>query len=65
MEAIHKQRRDQYKRTMDSKKLYEQRCREKDEAELNVSRCNKNTMNQKQQDKVVMTSIQLLGRVHT
>ncbi|XP_071989075.1 proline-serine-threonine phosphatase-interacting protein 2 [Engystomops pustulosus] len=52
MEAIHKQRRDQYKRTMDSKKLYEQRCREKDEAELNVSRCNKNTMNQKQQDKI-------------
>ncbi|XP_069603120.1 proline-serine-threonine phosphatase-interacting protein 2 isoform X2 [Ranitomeya imitator] len=35
-----------------SKKTYEQRCREKDEAEMSVSRCNKNNMNQKQQDKI-------------
>ncbi|XP_075696821.1 proline-serine-threonine phosphatase-interacting protein 2 isoform X1 [Rhinoderma darwinii] len=51
MDGIHKQRQLQYKRTVDSKKTYEQRCREKDEAEMNVSRCNKN-MNQKQQDKI-------------
>ncbi|XP_069819334.1 proline-serine-threonine phosphatase-interacting protein 2 isoform X2 [Dendropsophus ebraccatus] len=52
MDNIHKHRQLQYKRTVDSKKMYEQRCREKDEAEMNVSRCNKNTMNQKQQDKI-------------
>ncbi|KAG9471955.1 hypothetical protein GDO78_022085 [Eleutherodactylus coqui] len=52
MDSIHKQRQLQYKRTVDSKKMYEQRCREKDEAEMNVSRCNKNNMNQKQQDKI-------------
>ncbi|KAM3938325.1 proline-serine-threonine phosphatase-interacting protein 2 [Leptodactylus fuscus] len=52
MDSIHKQRLLQYKRTVDSKKTYEQRCREKDDAELNVSRCNKNNMNQKQQDKI-------------
>ncbi|XP_056399351.1 proline-serine-threonine phosphatase-interacting protein 2 isoform X2 [Hyla sarda] len=51
MDNIHKHRQLQYKKTVDSKKMYEQRCREKDEAEMNVSRCNKNTMNQKQQDK--------------
>lgn len=52
MDSIHKQRQLQYKRTVDSKKIYEQRCREKEEAEMNVSRCNKNNMNQKQQDKI-------------
>ncbi|XP_044139376.1 proline-serine-threonine phosphatase-interacting protein 2-like [Bufo gargarizans] len=52
MDSIHKQRQLQYKRTVDSKKTYEQRCREKEEAEGNVSRCNKNNMNQKQQDKI-------------
>ncbi|KAM4049734.1 proline-serine-threonine phosphatase-interacting protein 2 isoform 1-T1 [Anomaloglossus baeobatrachus] len=52
MDNMHKQRQLQYKRTVDSKKTYEQRCREKDEAEMNVSRCNKNNMNQKQQDKI-------------
>ncbi|XP_044130248.1 proline-serine-threonine phosphatase-interacting protein 2-like [Bufo gargarizans] len=52
MDSIHKQRQLQYKRTVESKKTYEQRCREKEEAEGNVSRCNKNNMNQKQQDKI-------------
>ncbi|CAJ0935934.1 unnamed protein product [Ranitomeya imitator] len=52
MDNMHKQRQLQYKRTVDSKKTYEQRCREKDEAEMSVSRCNKNNMNQKQQDKI-------------
>ncbi|XP_068108380.1 proline-serine-threonine phosphatase-interacting protein 2 isoform X2 [Hyperolius riggenbachi] len=52
MDAIHKQRLMQYKKTMDSKKSYEQRCREKEEAEMNVARCGKNNMNQKQQDKI-------------
>ncbi|XP_073474948.1 proline-serine-threonine phosphatase-interacting protein 2 isoform X1 [Aquarana catesbeiana] len=52
MDAMHKQKQLQYKKTMDSKKTYEQKCREKEDAEQNVARCNKNTMNQKQQDKI-------------
>ncbi|XP_072269609.1 proline-serine-threonine phosphatase-interacting protein 2 [Pyxicephalus adspersus] len=52
MDAMHKQKLLQYKKTMDSKKMYEQRCREKEEAEQNVARNCKNTMNQKQQDKI-------------
>ncbi|XP_040192199.1 proline-serine-threonine phosphatase-interacting protein 2 isoform X2 [Rana temporaria] len=52
MDVMHKQKQMQYKKTMDSKKTYEQKCREKEDAEQNVARCNKNTMNQKQQDKI-------------
>ncbi|KAI1240262.1 hypothetical protein IHE44_0011721 [Lamprotornis superbus] len=33
MEAIHKNRNLQYKKTMEAKRVYEQRCRDKDEAE--------------------------------
>ncbi|KAM5192865.1 proline-serine-threonine phosphatase-interacting protein 2 [Mantella aurantiaca] len=52
MDAMHKQKLTQYKKTMDSKKAYEQRCRDKEDAEQNVARCNKNTMNQNKQDKI-------------
>ncbi|XP_075042327.1 proline-serine-threonine phosphatase-interacting protein 2 isoform X2 [Mixophyes fleayi] len=52
MDAMHKQRLIQYKKAMDCKKTYEQKCREKEDAEQNVARCNKNNMNQKQQDKI-------------
>ncbi|KAE8636791.1 hypothetical protein XENTR_v10003136 [Xenopus tropicalis] len=51
MDAFHKQKLNQYKKTMESKRNYEQRCREKDEAEQAVSRC-KNMVNAKQQEKV-------------
>ncbi|KAM4708203.1 proline-serine-threonine phosphatase-interacting protein 2 isoform 1-T1 [Discoglossus pictus] len=50
MEAMHKQRQLQHKKTMDSKRTYEQRCREKDEAEQAVNRP-KNNVNVKQQEK--------------
>ncbi|KAI6058336.1 Proline-serine-threonine phosphatase-interacting protein 2 isoform X1 [Aix galericulata] len=51
MEAIHKNRNLQYKKTMEAKRLYEQRCRDKDEAEQAVHR-NANLVTQKQQEKV-------------
>ncbi|XP_055089464.2 proline-serine-threonine phosphatase-interacting protein 2 isoform X1 [Symphalangus syndactylus] len=51
MDAIHKQKSLQFKKTMDAKKNYEQKCRDKDEAEQAVSR-NANLVNPKQQEKL-------------
>ncbi|XP_006889299.1 PREDICTED: proline-serine-threonine phosphatase-interacting protein 2 [Elephantulus edwardii] len=51
MDAIHKQRNLQFKKTMDAKKNYEQKCRDKDEAEQAVHR-SANQVNQKQQEKL-------------
>ncbi|XP_010581273.1 proline-serine-threonine phosphatase-interacting protein 2 isoform X2 [Haliaeetus albicilla] len=53
MEAIHKNRNLQYKKTMEAKRLYEQRCRDKDEAEQAVHR-NANLVTQKQQEKLFL-----------
>ncbi|KAK2516984.1 hypothetical protein Q9233_013451 [Columba guinea] len=55
MDAIHKNRNLQYKKTMEAKRLYEQRCRDKDEAEQAVHR-NANLVTQKQQEKTGITS---------
>ncbi|KAG2465657.1 proline-serine-threonine phosphatase-interacting protein 2 [Polypterus senegalus] len=57
MESLHKQKASQYKKTMESKKTYEQKCREKEEAEQNLNR-NSNTSNAKQQEKLQMKSQQ-------
>uniref|UniRef100_A0A8D2I408 Proline-serine-threonine phosphatase interacting protein 2 n=1 Tax=Urocitellus parryii TaxID=9999 RepID=A0A8D2I408_UROPR len=51
MDAAHKQRNLQFKKTMDAKKIYEQKCRDKDEAEQAVHR-SANMANQKQQEKL-------------
>ncbi|XP_065454767.1 proline-serine-threonine phosphatase-interacting protein 2 isoform X2 [Chrysemys picta bellii] len=51
MDAIHKNRNLQYKKTVEAKRLYEQRCRDKDEAEQAVHR-NANLVTQKQQEKL-------------
>ncbi|XP_029442271.1 proline-serine-threonine phosphatase-interacting protein 2-like, partial [Rhinatrema bivittatum] len=51
METVQKQKLMQYKKTMEAKRTYGQRCREKDEAEQAVSR-NANMVNQKQQEKL-------------
>lgn len=51
MDAAHKQRNLQFKKTMDAKKNYEQKCRDKDEAEQAVHR-SANMANQKQQEKL-------------
>ncbi|KAF6729143.1 Proline-serine-threonine phosphatase-interacting protein 2 [Oryzias melastigma] len=51
MDALHKQKSSQFKRTMDSKKTYEQKCRDKEEAEQNVNR-NTNTNNTKHMEKL-------------
>ncbi|XP_030323217.1 proline-serine-threonine phosphatase-interacting protein 2 isoform X1 [Calypte anna] len=53
MDAIHKNRNLQYKKTMEAKRLYEQRCRDKDEAEQAVHR-NANLVTQKQQEKLFL-----------
>lgn len=51
MDAAHKQRNLQFKKTMDAKKTYEQKCRDKDEAEQAVHR-SANLVNTKQQEKL-------------
>ncbi|XP_063087817.1 proline-serine-threonine phosphatase-interacting protein 2 [Cavia porcellus] len=51
MEAVHKQRNLQFKKTMDAKKIYEQKCRDKDEAEQAVHR-SANAVTTKQQEKL-------------
>uniref|UniRef100_A0A8C8CCC4 F-BAR domain-containing protein n=1 Tax=Oncorhynchus tshawytscha TaxID=74940 RepID=A0A8C8CCC4_ONCTS len=51
MDALHKQRATQFKKTMETKKTYEQKCRDKEEAEQNMNR-NASTSNVKQQEKV-------------
>ncbi|ELK33077.1 Ectopic P granules protein 5 like protein [Myotis davidii] len=51
MDAVHKQRSLQFKKTMDAKKNYEQKCRDKDDAEQAVHR-SANLVNPKQQEKL-------------
>ncbi|KAB0361268.1 hypothetical protein FD754_005424, partial [Muntiacus muntjak] len=51
MDAAHKQKSLQFKKTMDAKKNYEQKCRDKDEAEQAVHR-SANMANPKQQEKL-------------
>ncbi|XP_052516199.1 proline-serine-threonine phosphatase-interacting protein 2 isoform X1 [Budorcas taxicolor] len=51
MDAAHKQKSLQFKKTMDAKKNYEQKCRDKDEAEQAVHR-SANVANPKQQEKL-------------
>ncbi|XP_030743154.2 proline-serine-threonine phosphatase-interacting protein 2 [Echinops telfairi] len=51
MDAAHKQKSLQFKKTMDAKKSYEQKCRDKDEAEQAVQR-NACQVNPKQQEKL-------------
>ncbi|XP_012645768.1 proline-serine-threonine phosphatase-interacting protein 2 isoform X1 [Microcebus murinus] len=51
MDAVHKQKSIQFKKTMDAKKNYEQKCRDKDEAEQAVNR-SANLVNPKQQEKL-------------
>ncbi|KAM8828517.1 proline-serine-threonine phosphatase-interacting protein 2 isoform 2-T2 [Spinachia spinachia] len=49
MEFLHKQKSSHFKRTMDSKKTYEQKCRDKEEADQNM---NRNANNTKQMEKL-------------
>uniref|UniRef100_A0A3Q1EPK4 Proline-serine-threonine phosphatase interacting protein 2 n=1 Tax=Acanthochromis polyacanthus TaxID=80966 RepID=A0A3Q1EPK4_9TELE len=49
MDALHKQKASQFKKTMDSKKTYDQKCRDKEEADQNV---NRNTNNTKHMEKL-------------
>ncbi|KAB1256190.1 Proline-serine-threonine phosphatase-interacting protein 2 [Camelus dromedarius] len=51
MDAVHKQKSLQFKKTMDAKKSYEQKCRDKDDAEQAVHR-SANLVNLKQQEKL-------------
>uniref|UniRef100_A0A8C6S4A4 Proline-serine-threonine phosphatase interacting protein 2 n=1 Tax=Neogobius melanostomus TaxID=47308 RepID=A0A8C6S4A4_9GOBI len=58
MDALHKQKASQFKKTMDSKKIYEQKCRDKEEADQNVYR---NTNNPKHIEKVASTLLTVFG----
>ncbi|TMS08142.1 Proline-serine-threonine phosphatase-interacting protein 2 [Larimichthys crocea] len=49
MDVLHKTKSSQFKKTMDTKKTYEQKCRDKEEADQNV---NRNTNNTKQLEKL-------------
>ncbi|KAL4617558.1 proline-serine-threonine phosphatase-interacting protein 2 [Arapaima gigas] len=51
MDALHKQKATLYKKTMETKKTYEQKCRDKEDAEQNMNR-SVNTNNAKQQEKL-------------
>ncbi|XP_072515378.1 proline-serine-threonine phosphatase-interacting protein 2 [Salminus brasiliensis] len=51
MDALHKQKGAQYKKTMETKKTYEQKCRDKEEAEQAMNR-SATTSNTKQQEKL-------------
>ncbi|KAJ8261229.1 hypothetical protein COCON_G00169520 [Conger conger] len=51
MDSLHKQKATQYKKTMESKKTYEQKCRDKEEAEQTMNR-SASTSNAKQQEKL-------------
>ncbi|XP_010896591.1 proline-serine-threonine phosphatase-interacting protein 2 isoform X3 [Esox lucius] len=51
MDALHKQRATHLKKTLESKKTYELKCRDKEEAEQNMNR-NASTSNAKQQEKL-------------
>uniref|UniRef100_A0A8C5P6R2 Proline-serine-threonine phosphatase interacting protein 2 n=1 Tax=Leptobrachium leishanense TaxID=445787 RepID=A0A8C5P6R2_9ANUR len=52
MDAIHKQKQMQFKKTMDSKRSYEQKCREKDDAEQAVNRSKNTGTTNKQHEKM-------------
>uniref|UniRef100_A0A8C4ZXE5 Proline-serine-threonine phosphatase interacting protein 2 n=1 Tax=Gadus morhua TaxID=8049 RepID=A0A8C4ZXE5_GADMO len=45
MDSLHKQKVLQFRRTLESKKAYEQKCRDKEEADQNVNRNANNTRN--------------------
>uniref|UniRef100_A0A8D3A502 Proline-serine-threonine phosphatase interacting protein 2 n=1 Tax=Scophthalmus maximus TaxID=52904 RepID=A0A8D3A502_SCOMX len=51
IDALHKQKSSQFKKTIDSKKTYEQKCRDKEEADQNVNRYT-NTNNTKHMEKL-------------
>lgn len=51
MDALHKQKASLYKKTMETKKTYEQKCRDKEEAEQNMNR-SATTSSTKQQEKL-------------
>uniref|UniRef100_A0A3Q0S871 Proline-serine-threonine phosphatase interacting protein 2 n=1 Tax=Amphilophus citrinellus TaxID=61819 RepID=A0A3Q0S871_AMPCI len=66
MDVLHKQKSTQYKKTMDSKKTYDQKCRDKEEADQNVNR-NTNTNNTKHMEKVLnklyQQNVTTLGKI--
>ncbi|XP_030625647.1 proline-serine-threonine phosphatase-interacting protein 2 [Chanos chanos] len=51
MDALHKQKATMYKKTMETKKTYEQKCRDKEEAEQNMNR-SATTSSARQQEKL-------------
>ncbi|KAF7666469.1 hypothetical protein LDENG_00106680 [Lucifuga dentata] len=78
MDALYKQKAAQFKKTMESKKTYDQKCREKEEADQNVNRnTNTNTkhieklntkaqqakQNAEEADQIYLQNVTTLGKV--
>uniref|UniRef100_H3CQ24 Proline-serine-threonine phosphatase interacting protein 2 n=1 Tax=Tetraodon nigroviridis TaxID=99883 RepID=H3CQ24_TETNG len=57
IDALHKLKSTQFKKTMEAKKMYEHKCRDKEEADQNVNR-NTNTGNAKQMEKLHTKALQ-------
>ncbi|XP_076014541.1 proline-serine-threonine phosphatase-interacting protein 2 [Genypterus blacodes] len=78
MDALHKQKAAQFKKTTETKKSYDQKCREKEEADQNVNRnTNTNTkhieklntkaqqakQNAEEADRIYLQNVKALGKV--
>lgn len=57
MDSLHKQRATQFKKTMETKKTYEQKCRDREEVEQHMNR-NAGTTNAKQLEKLCSKALQ-------
>lgn len=77
MDALHKLKASQFKKTIDSKKTYEQKCRDKEEADQNVNRNTNNTkhleklnakaqqakLNAEEADRLYQQNVSTLGKM--
>ncbi|KAM7392675.1 hypothetical protein PAMA_007681 [Pampus argenteus] len=77
MDTLHKNKSSQYKKTVDSKKTYEQKCRDKEEADQNANRNTNNTkhieklyskaqqakQNAEEADRIYYQNVTSLGKV--
>ncbi|KAK1883864.1 Proline-serine-threonine phosphatase-interacting protein 2, partial [Dissostichus eleginoides] len=64
MDALHKQKASQYKKTMDSKKTYDQKCRDKEEADQNLfSKAQQAKQNAEEADRLYQQNVTMVGKV--
>ncbi|KAM3873948.1 proline-serine-threonine phosphatase-interacting protein 2 [Diretmus argenteus] len=76
LDALHKQKASQFKKTMESKKTYEQKCRDKEEADQNVNRntnskhieklytkAQQSKQNAEEADRIYLHNVTTLGKI--